>query len=98
MMALALGPGRDVLIDGLSISSIIVGDRPPEGGLYRSVLLSLPARALRAVLQDDALCEQVLANAIGVGEVAAPAGVLARLDGGVDLGQRNRRRGVFGAA
>ena len=44
------------------------------------------------------LGEQILADAIGLGEVAAAAGVLAGLDRGVDLGLRDRRRRVLGAA
>ena len=53
---------------------------------------------LRSVFEDHALGEQILANAIGLAEVTPAARVLARLDGGVDLGLRDRRRRILGAA
>ena len=58
-------------------------------------LLSLPAGALGTVFENDALVEQLLADAVGLGEVAVATRVLPRLDAGVDVGLGNGRRRVL---
>src|SRR5687767_11599913 len=109
MMALALGPGREVLIDGLSIRMIVVqsAECRVRSSEYlfctlhsalctlNSALLPFPTSALRAILQDDPLREQALADAIGLAKLAPPARVLAGLNCRVDLFERDRRRRVF---
>src|SRR3954452_16488618 len=51
-----------------------------------SALSSPPARPLRAILEDDPLGHQLVADAVGLGEVARfPRGV-ARLDHPLDVG------------
>ena len=109
MMALARGPGNGVfsaarpsMIYGVQVSGSQFAGRTD---IHRMAVswpaspahLPLPARALRAVFEQDAARLQILADAIGFGEVAAPAGVLARLDRLLDLVDRHRRPLVLGA-
>src|SRR3954452_20528172 len=86
MIAAALGPGRGVFSSGAAMASSLSGS------------LALPARAARAVFEQDAPRGEVVANAIGLGKVAAPPGGMPRLDQLLDLRSLHRRMPVLRAA
>src|SRR5436190_17627310 len=81
MSALAFGPGSGVLMSGT---------------LATAPLFPLPARACGRILEEDAARGELVADAIGRREIAAPAGRMALLDAALDFLGRNRRRLVFG--
>src|SRR3712207_7190559 len=65
--------------------------RPPRSTLFPyTTLFRSPAGAARPVLQQDALGLQVVADAVGLGEVAGLAGGDARGDGLLDPGVAGR--------
>ena len=72
MIAFAFGPGRLVFTCGT-----VVG--------MSSCSFLLPARAARVVLEQDAAIGQLVADAVGGGEVAPLARGLALLDQPLDL-------------
>src|SRR4051812_38605123 len=84
MIACAFGPGTLVFRSGPVMLS------------RRSSLL--PPRPGRIVFEEDAAVGEVLADAVGLGEITPLASRLALLDQPLDLLDRHRRLGVFGAA
>src|SRR3954471_7241553 len=84
MIACAFGPGRLVFRSGPVMPS-----RPS---------FLLPARPGGIVLEQDAAVGQLVADAVGGGEITALASRLALVDQPLDLVDRHWRLCIFGAA
>src|SRR6476646_5406701 len=102
MIALALGPGRGVLMSGTFIVSFArVGPRVRPQALSRFVglsLLTLPSRARGGVFEQDSARVEVFANSIRFREIARGPGGAARLNELLDLLDRHGRPFVFRSA
>src|SRR4051812_17356511 len=87
MIALAFGPGSVVLISG----AFNVGPEP----VMPTRLLRLPPRDRASILEHDAARIEVLADAVGLGEVARLPRCLARRNHRLDFLDRHRRTFVL---
>src|SRR5262245_27326731 len=96
MSALAFGPGSGVLMCGASGICVrgpqraalrsLRHSRPSKGrATFVGALLSFPARARRAVLEQHAAGGEILPNPIGGSEVAPASGGVPVLDEPFDL-------------